>query len=166
MDDPWKNINSATLTGLPVHEVVVSDFDDNFCPDSVETGDIIPPTVSFDKLPDSSQYLANLEKKLLKVKKKPSSSSAEKRDLLLSLSGAREGHINRLLNNQIPSNISCEEDFDQTVNSLTTTLVRHITPHLQAVNTVETIELLKADQLEIANSEDSVEIENIKNSSS
>ena len=91
-------------------------------------------------------------------------SSAEKRDLLLSLSGAREGHIDRLLNTSRSDILPCEEDFDQTVNdTLTTTLVRHITPHLQAVNTVELVELLKADQLEITNIENTVELENILN---
>ena len=106
------------------------------------------------------------EKKLQKIQKKPTvSSSAEKRDLLLSLTGAREGHINRLLNKPIGDIIPYEEDCDQTIdNPLTTTLVRHIAPHLQAVNTVELVELLKADRLEITNSEDTVQLENLFNS--
>ena len=100
-----------------------------------------------------------------KIQKKPvPCSSAEKRDLLLSLSGAREGHIERLLNNQLADSISYEDDYEQPLDNFTSTLVRHVTPHLQAVNAGELIELLKADQLEIVNCEETVELENILNS--
>ena len=87
------------------------------------------------------------EKKLLKLQTKSSkSSSAEKRDLLVSLSGTREGHIDRLLNSKFEN--SCDGDFDQPLDSVASSLIRHIAPHLQAVTTGELVELLKADQLE------------------
>jgi len=165
MDCPWTKIDSVTFPESRSSESTTN-FDDNFCPELEGTTAKVSTRSSFEKLPDSSQYLANLEKKLQKIQKKPTvSSSAEKRDLLLSLTGAREGHINRLLNKPIGDIIPYEEDCDQTIdNPLTTTLVRHIAPHLQAVNTVELVELLKADQLEITNSEDTVQLENLFNS--
>ena len=52
MEDPWEKVDSATLAGEPIPEV----FDDNFRPDSVETA----KSTLFERLPDSSQYLANL----------------------------------------------------------------------------------------------------------
>lgn len=92
------------------------------------------------------------EKKLCKLRKTPSSNSgAEKRDLLLSLAGAREGHIDRLLNSQFSQlqGLGEIENFDCPVEeSLSGTVIRHVAPHLQAVTTGELVHLLKADQLQ------------------
>jgi len=158
-------IDSTVSARLEISEDRCTNFSDSFCPQSVETTDVDSSKLPFEKLPDSSQYLANLEKKLQKVQKKLTvCSAAEKRDLLLSLSGTREGHIIRLLNKPAEDTCSFEENFDQSINnSLTTTLVRHIAPHLQAVNTVELVELLRADHLETTNIEDTVDLENILN---
>ena len=93
-----------------------------------------------------------IERKLSKLRQKPSKNSLqEKRDLLISLSGTREGHIERLLN--LPEASQLEfEDSDISSDSLTSSLIRHIAPHRQAVTTGELIELLKDDQLNISSS--------------
>lgn len=107
-----------------------------------------------------------VEKKLGKLRKKSSASDsgAEKRDLLLSLSGAREGHIDRLLNSQLSQlqGLGEEEHFDSPVeDSLSGTVIRHIAPHLQAVTTGELVHLVKADQLQESTAEeDTKEITN------
>lgn len=91
------------------------------------------------------------ERKLSKLQKKQTvSSTAEKRDLLLSLSGTREGHVDRFLNSEEIVPREGEVDFfDNPVEeSLKGTVIRHLAPHLQAVNTGELIHLLKADQLQ------------------
>jgi len=84
---------------------------------------------------------------LAKVQKKPIHSSlAEKRDLLLSLSGAKEGHIKRLLNLPESGNLS-PQDTPIPLESLTGSLIRHLAPHRQAVSASELVELLSADHL-------------------
>lgn len=99
-----------------------------------------------------------LEKKLLKLQKKASTSSgAEKRDLIFSLAGAREGHIDRFLNSSLSNGIE-SVNFDEPVEeSVSGTVIRHVAPHLQAVTTGELIHLLKADQLQETTSEETVE---------
>lgn len=89
-----------------------------------------------------------LEKRLSKIQKKSSSSTtAEKRDLIFSLSGTRDGHIDRFLNSD--TQVQIEDNFDSPVEeSLSGTVIRHIAPHLQAVTAGELVHLLKADQLQ------------------
>ncbi|KZS09035.1 Sepiapterin reductase [Daphnia magna] len=152
MDNPWastkdeNNISSTDSTSFS------QGFDNNFCP--ADPKDVASTnTSSFQPLPDSESYLANLETKLGKLHKKSTSSGAEKKDLLLSLAGAREGHIDRLLNAQFSQwqGICDNNHFDNPVEeSLSGTVIRHIAPHLQAVSTGELVHLLKADQLQEA----------------
>lgn len=99
-----------------------------------------------------------LEKRLSKLQKKTSvSSGAEKRDLLFSLAGTREGHIDRFLNSQLQGELAVD-NFDSPVEeSLTGTVTRHVAPHLQAVTTGELVHLLKADQLQETSSEQATE---------
>lgn len=103
------------------------------------------------------------ETKLGKLCKKSSANSdAEKKDLLLSLAGAREGHIDRLLNTQFSQwqGICDIDHFDNPVEeSLSGTVIRHVAPHLQAVTTGELVHLLKADQLQEVTSEETTEPE-------
>lgn len=94
------------------------------------------------------------EKKLSKLKSKTSgSSSAEKRDLLFSLSGARDGHIDRLMSSEIKSTDGFTDfDLDAPVeDSLTASVVRYIAPQLQALTAGELVHLLQSDQLNQAN---------------
>lgn len=60
MDDPWKNIDSTVSARLEISEDRCTNFSDSFCPQSVETTDVDSSKLPFEKLPDSSQYLANL----------------------------------------------------------------------------------------------------------
>lgn len=161
MDNPWastkdeNNISSTDSTSFS------QGFDNNFCP--ADPKDVASTkTSSFQPLPDSESYLANLETKLGKLHKKSTSSGAEKKDLLLSLAGAREGHIDRLLNAQFSQwqGICDNNHFDNPVEeSLSGTVIRHIAPHLQAVSTGELVHLLKADQLQEATGEETAEPE-------
>lgn len=49
-----------------------------------------------------------------------------------------------------------EDYFEETPveESLTNTVIRRVAPHMQAVNTVEFVHLLEADQLALANQEE------------
>lgn len=107
---------------------------------------------------------AYTEKKLSKLQKKSSTSSrAETRDLLLSLAGARDGHIDRFLNSQLQGEVASENIDNPVEETLTNTVIRHVAPHLQAVTTGELIHLLKADHLGETSS-DAIEEEGEKNS--
>ena len=82
------------------------------------------------------------------------SSSAEKRDLLLSLSGARDGHIDRLINSEDKSSEGFTDfDLDAPVeDSLSGSVIRYIAPQLQALTAGELVHLLQSDQLDQVNS--------------
>jgi len=86
---------------------------------------------------------------LAKVQKKPIHSSlAEKRDLLLSLSGAKEGHIKRLLNLPESGNLS-PQDTPIPLESLTGSLIRHLAPHRQAVSASECDEYFRLNLISV-----------------
>ena len=94
------------------------------------------------------------EEKLAKFQEKqPICSKAEKRDLLLSLEGTHRGHIDRLINSTEVHQF--EEDPKIPTDNLTGSLVRYLTPQLQAVVASEFVELLKADQLDNLDNSDS-----------
>lgn len=181
MGDPWKCIDQA---GDPCSALNAESqsFDDNF--DSVvqdfdqNTANLdTNKSKSFEPLPDSSAYLATLgikvanisickrlkvfvlEKKLSKLTAKSTvHSSAERRDLLLSLSGAREGHIDRLLTLELGEQVTLDGDIDLALEeTITTTVIRHVAPHLQAVSAGELVHLLKADHLEQASITEEIE---------
>lgn len=88
-------------------------------------------------------------------------SSAERRDFLASLTGAREGHIERLLASNFSEQVTLDSDTDEPLEeNLTGTIVRHIAPHLQAISHVELVHLLKADHLEKALTTEEIETSN------
>ena len=103
------------------------------------------------------------ERKLAKLKEKaPAGSSAEKRDLLLSLVGAREGHFNRFLDGSNSNSVYDNIDNEITSDDFTLALARHIAPHKQAICASELVQLVKSDQLLSASSQESIESENDK----
>ncbi|KAI4499925.1 hypothetical protein M0802_004795 [Mischocyttarus mexicanus] len=89
-----------------------------------------------EKLSDSEQYLQKLYSRLKALQK-----NTTKKDLVSSLSVAKEECIARLINSE--HNFESEE-----AELVSNPLIRHIVPHLQALTPSELVHLLKADILQ------------------
>jgi len=149
--DPWAG--SAELGHLPPPEL---SFENSFVQAS-ETPSLSREEISFEKLPDSDNYLQSLESKLERLGGRRTSHSSvsrsrpcEERVLIQDLSNAREAAIAQLLNT-IGDGVQ-DAELDQVVDS--NYLVRRLVPQ-QPVNVGEQVELTKADQLEQKNQESS-----------
>ncbi|KAK7872086.1 hypothetical protein R5R35_004569 [Gryllus longicercus] len=133
--DPW------LTNGNECQSVKTSKFEDDFVP--------------CEKLPDSEEYLATLERKLAKLKERQS-----KKDLVESLEETRKSCMLRLVTEGI-AGVQEDLDLDIPVNNshASSTLLRHIAPERQALTLGELVELLKADQLSEKLAEDNSDIE-------
>ncbi|XP_047119277.1 uncharacterized protein LOC124802502 [Schistocerca piceifrons] len=116
--DPWPAVESQENSPMT--------FEDNFEPDG--------------KLPDSVEYLANLESKLARLKLKRT-----KKDLVQSLDETHKSCMVRLLSE---GTTHSAEDLllDAPLNN-SNVLFRRLAPERQALTFGELVELLKADQL-------------------
>lgn len=124
--DPWLSAGISEREGR-----LIQKFEDNFEPN--------------DRLPDSVEYLASLEKKLTQLKERQS-----KKDLVQSLEEKRKSSMLRLVSENSNTPVTQEDlDLDAPVNSNhpAHVFLRHIAPERQAVTLGELVELLKADQL-------------------
>ncbi|KAJ4444608.1 hypothetical protein ANN_06404 [Periplaneta americana] len=132
--DPWLSSDSGSK-----EETTTLKFEDNFEPS--------------DRLPDSVQYLASLEKKLARLKEKQS-----KKDLVQSLEEKHKSCMLRLVSEGNNTSVTQEDlDLDAPISSShpAHALLRHIAPERQAITLGELVELLKADQLAEILAEDS-----------
>lgn len=100
---------------------------------------------NFEKLPDSAEYLAALEKRLAKIKKNP--------DTIKQLQTRRELAFRELLESDAPSNTILTDsqlDLDATVqlteNRTANEIIRHIQP-VQALTAGEVVPIIKHDHL-------------------
>ncbi|XP_025074998.1 uncharacterized protein LOC105430757 isoform X2 [Pogonomyrmex barbatus] len=125
-NDPWR--------GTPA-EIVTND-DDNTPNDRFEDS-FLDEDINHRRLSDSEQYLQKLYSRL-----KVLQGSTTKRDLVTSLSVAKEDCIARLITSG--NNPQSEEEAELASNPL----IRHIAPHLQALTASELVHLLKADVLQ------------------
>lgn len=124
--DPWLCAGNSKGEGR-----LIQKFEDNFEPN--------------DRLPDSVEYLASLEKKLTKLKERQS-----EKDLVQSLQEKHKSCMLRLVSESSNTPVSQEDlDLDAPVNSNhpAHVFLRHIAPERQAITLGELVELLKADQL-------------------
>ncbi|XP_078050586.1 uncharacterized protein LOC144477043 [Augochlora pura] len=122
--DPW--------CGTDAREI-----DDNKSIDNFEDS-FVEYQSEHSKLADSEEYLNKLYARLNSLQK-----GTSKKDLITSLVEAKEDCIARLMTSGYK--LESEEETELVLNPL----IRHIAPHLQAINTSESIHLLKADMLQI-----------------
>lgn len=140
MEDPWSEAQSEA--GGSVTNNSRLDFEDKF----VEGFDK-NTEVSFEKLPDSSDYLRSLESKLSKLTgARHSKEKSSKKDTLVEdLARAREDALVNFVTSGDISNNS--EDIDLERSLEVHPLARRLVPE-QAITVGEQVVLTKADQLE------------------
>lgn len=126
IDDPWGG------TGVQVNQ----DKEHNGCFED----SFVEEKLGYTKLLDSEEYLQRLYSKLKALK-----DCTSKKDLVNSLSDAKEDYIAHLLT----SKYSLESEENEEIAS--NPLIRHIAPHLQALSATELVHLLKADFLQAVN---------------
>jgi hypothetical protein len=147
MEDPWSEAQSEA--GGSVTNNSRLDFEDKF----VEGFDK-NTEVSFEKLPDSSDYLRSLESKLSKLTgaRHSKEKSSNKDTLVEDLARAREDAIVNFVTSGDISNNS--EDIDLERSLEVHPLARRLVPE-QAITVGEQVVLTKADQLEKEQERDS-----------
>ncbi|CAH2013512.1 unnamed protein product [Acanthoscelides obtectus] len=116
--DPWL----MCQTDLTISGTIITKFEDNF----------VPP---FTKLPDSEEYLANLEAKLRKLQLNP--------NILSQLAAKKEACMQQLLktSTELDDEILTLEEPIENLQ-----ILRTVTPQ-QALTQGELVELIKYDQL-------------------
>ncbi|XP_058793419.1 uncharacterized protein LOC131665518 [Phymastichus coffea] len=132
--DPWSSVDSCGNS----EEVVVNNVNKRPDDDCFEDSFVLQSfREELEKLPDSEEYLARLQSRLEALK-----GGTSKRDLINSLSIAKEECIARLITGG--HNLEISEEQELAANPV----IRHIAPHLQALTANELVHLLKADVLQ------------------
>ncbi|XP_034935639.1 uncharacterized protein [Chelonus insularis] len=126
--DPW---NSESF---PVEENKITEFEDSFVAEEA--------MIDSTRLSDSEQYLEKLYTRLKNVQ-----GGKSKKDLVDSLSQIKEDSLARFISTG--GRLATEEEAALAANPL----IRHITPHLQALTSSELVHLLKADVLQVVTDE-------------
>lgn len=150
--DNLSNGNSNTTNGSAwpdenkeqIIDSIGLQFEDNFQETHSPTSST-SNNQDFEKLPDSAEYLATLEKRLAKIKKNP--------DTIKQLQSRRELAFRELLESDAPSNTILTDsqlDLDATVqlteNRTANEIIRHIQP-VQALTAGEVVPIIKHDHL-------------------
>jgi len=141
--DPWCSLQSEDSSA--VKQTSGLGFEDKFVEGSENNREVL-----FEKLPDSAEYLQNLEAKLRKLSTARQSNTTNKTSLVDDLAKARESAIvNFVTSGDIINN---SEDLDLETSIEVHPLARRLIPE-QAITLGEQVELTKADQLEKEDSE-------------
>ena len=141
--DPWSSLQSEDSSA--VKQTSGLGFEDKFVEGSENNREVL-----FEKLPDSAEYLQNLEAKLRKLSTARQSNTTNKTSLVDDLAKARESAIvNFVTSGDIINN---SEDLDLETSIEVHPLARRLIPE-QAITLGEQVVLTKADQLEKEDSE-------------
>jgi len=143
--DPWCSLQSDDSSA--VKQISGLGFEDKFVERSENNREVL-----FEKLPDSAEYLQNLEAKLKKLStaRQNKTTSLNKTSLVDDLARAREDAIvNFVTSGDIINN---SEDLDLETSIEVHPLARRLIPE-QAITVGEQVVLTKADQLEKEDSE-------------
>jgi len=141
--DPWCSLQSEDSSA--VKQTSGLGFEDKFVEGSENNREVL-----FEKLPDSAEYLQNLEAKLRKLSTARQSNTTNKTSLVDDLAKARESAIvNFVTSGDIINN---SEDLDLETSIEVHPLARRLIPE-QAITLGEQVVLTKADQLEKEDSE-------------
>jgi len=143
--DPWCSLQSDDSSA--VKQTSGLGFEDRFVERSENNREVL-----FEKLPDSEEYLQNLEAKLRKLStaRQTNTTSSNKTSLVDDLAKAREAAIvNFVTSGDIINN---SEDLDLETSIEVHPLARRLIPE-QAITVGEQVVLTKADQLDKEDSE-------------
>jgi len=143
--DPWCSLQSDDSSA--VKQTSGLGFEDKFVERSENNREVL-----FEKLPDSEEYLQNLEAKLKKLStaRQNNTTSLNKTSLVDDLAKAREDAIvNFVTSGDIINN---SEDLDLETSIEVHPLARRLIPE-QAITVGEQVVLTKADQLDKEDSE-------------
>ena len=145
--DPWESSETEGIKDKLAEgpeETSVEGFTDNFSEQSC-------PLVSFEKLPDSADYVKLLESKLKKItdtsgKKTAEESKKVRQKLVADLSKIREDTLAHLLTGCDISTVD-SDDIDLDSSLTVNPVIRRLVPE-QAISSGEQIVLTTADHLE------------------
>ena len=145
--DPWESSETEGIKDKLAEgpeETSVEGFTDNFSEQSC-------PLVSFEKLPDSADYVKLLESKLKKItdtsgKKTAEESKKVRQKLVADISKIREDTLAHLLTGCDISTVD-SDDIDLDSSLTVNPVIRRLVPE-QAISSGEQIVLTTADHLE------------------
>lgn len=148
--DPWggadTNLSSVESVGnsTETEEGFRDKFVDNFCENSDQ--------ITFEKLPDSEEYIKLLESKLQKLTSKRNQSSEEskkiRQTLVKDLERVREDALANFVTNCDINNADSEADIDLERSVIVNPVIRRLVPE-QPLTPGEQVVLTKADHLDI-----------------
>lgn len=129
MNNPWLSSIDSDGVAIEKEEIVPQKFEDNFS-----------GVTSFERLPDSDEYLQNLEKKLKKLK--------SNQKILDQLKSKREDCMSNLLRDN-SVNITNDEvlELETPIQSSVQDICRHFCPE-QPLSVGEIVHIIQHDQLE------------------
>ena len=145
--DPWNGAEHQKLDSVDSDQVFADNFDNNSS--LTETGD----KVSFERLPDSEEYIKLLENKLNRIKGSKSNqksfkeeSKAVRQRLVDDLARVREETLANFVTNCDSENGEGEEDIDSERSVSVNPVLRRLVPE-QPITAGEQLSLTKADKL-------------------
>lgn len=136
--DPWIE-QDRQANHLPSETTAVAaslEFEDNFIPQQLPP--LNPREPQDNRLPDSENYLATLEKRLNRVKTNPT--------VLQQLVERREAFMQSLLGGSTTLRSEADLELEEPVNNIE--LLRFIRPE-QALSQAEIVQLVQHDQLQL-----------------
>uniref|UniRef100_A0A182S5H4 Uncharacterized protein n=1 Tax=Anopheles maculatus TaxID=74869 RepID=A0A182S5H4_9DIPT len=141
--------NATVDTTSPTTTTIVAiasslEFEDNFIP---EQPPLNPREPQDNRLPDSDNYLAALEKRLHRLRSNP--------NVLQQLAERREACMQSLLGGNITLRTDADLELEEPVNS--NELLRFIRPE-QALSQAEVVQLVQHDQLQLEAEEHAEEL--------
>lgn len=137
--DPWIEQDRQATNHLPSETRAVDDsleFEDNFIPQQLPP--LNPREPQDNRLPDSDNYLATLEKRLHRLKNAPT--------VLQQLAERREACMQSLLGGNVAFRSEAELELEEPVSN--SELLRFIRPE-QALSQAEIVQLVQHDQLQL-----------------
>jgi len=149
--DPWGGAADTNLSRVEsvgdsteTEEGFRDKFVDNFCENSDQ--------ITFEKLPDSEEYIKLLESKLQKLTSKRNQSSEEskkiRQTLVKDLERVREDALANFVTNCDINNADSEADIDLERSVIVNPVIRRLVPE-QPLTPGEQVVLTKADHLDI-----------------
>lgn len=150
--DPWGGAADTNLSRVEsvgdsteTEEGFRDKFVDNFCENSDQ--------ITFEKLPDSEEYIKLLESKLQKLTSKRSNKSSEeskkvRQTLVEDLQKVREDALANFVTDCDTNNADSEADIDLERSVIVNPVIRRLVPE-QPLTPGEQVVLTKADHLDI-----------------
>jgi len=144
--DPWIVLPSNVTNVTNGAETFVSGFENSFIEQEFDKCEKL---VEFERLPDSSSYIARLEEKLGKLQKRSGGNQGRREEgrLLGELGLARKAALTGLITDDTRVLDKSDQEVEEDQELRSGYLVRKLVPE-QAVTVGEKVVLTKADHLE------------------